>query len=423
MKDQAMRVGYLMQNGAPDLGSISGPQLHVCAVIEGLQARGHSVRTVALQHGRLGWSDDLKERLSWAKDGGGAGWFRLTESLLRRTQCELQLPFLGLFDSVHYARTCTELLRDYDVLYERHGYMGYGGLIAARRLGIPLVVELNGNILREIEVRCLKMSTVQRQIGHWITCWTLRAANHVVVVSEALKRMVTQDLGVPAERVSVVLNGVNAETFGRSYDGALVRERFQLGPRRIVAFVGSFEPWHGVDLLVSSFGRLRPILSTTQLVLVGDGEGRRSVERQIDELGLTGHVRLLGRLPQEEVAAILSVTHVVVAPYPYEQCDILGTPLKLMEYMAAGKAIVATSTPIHELIADEVTGLRVAPARADALAHGILRLLEDHELRSRLEANARCVGREYTWERTARRLDEILTVVVRHREKQSRAAA
>lgn len=399
-----------MQNGAPDLSAVSGPQLHVRAVIGGLQKLGHTVRTVAIQRGKLLWSDDL---MNWSippENGlSQARWFRFMESSLRRTQYELQLPFLGMFDSYRYAATCGGLLSHCDVLYERHGYMGYGGVIAARHLGIPLILELNGNILREIDLRGLEMSSIQRKIGHWITIRTLLAASHVVVVSEALKRVLTSDFRIPSERVSVVLNGVNLELFARGCNPGAVQDRFgitvEAGPT--IAFVGSFEPWHGVDLLVESFRAVQFRFPTSQLLLVGDGSQRNQVAKQVEAMGLEASVKLVGQLDQATVAAILGFSDIVVAPYPFDHGEIVGTPLKLMEYMAAGKGIVASTAPIHDLITDGVTGLRVRPASSEALAFGIMRLIEDKELRAKLGANARRQGREYSWDRVVEKLSDL----------------
>jgi glycosyltransferase involved in cell wall biosynthesis len=98
---------------------------------------------------------------------------------------------------------------------------------------------------------------------------------------------------------------------------------------------------------------------------------------------------------------------VLVAPYPFEYGDIVGTPLKIMEYMAAGKGIVASTAPLHEMIEHEVTGLRVAPADPKALADGINRLLEDDHLCNSLGENAGTCAKKYSWDQVALRLAEI----------------
>jgi len=406
--NSVLKIGYLMQHGAPDLNIISGPQLHVVAVISGLTKLGHRVRTVAFQGGKLGWSDDLQRWFPPQFGPTRAKWFRMIESPVRRTQYELQLPFVGFFDSLRYADACTHLLKDFDILYERYGYMGHGGVLAARRLGIPIIIELNGNIVKEIDEMGVQMSPTQRHLGRWITYQTLQGANRIIVVSEALKDTLTAEFGISSAKTSVVLNGTNVDLFSQPYDKREVRVNYNIGSGPIVAFVGIFQPWHGVDLLVSSYRQVHKRFPTSELVIIGDGQGRETVIAQLEDLGLTEHVKLLGRLPQDQVAAVLSLTDVAVAPYPFDHGDIVGTPLKIIEYMAAGKAIVASTAPIHEIIADGQTGLRVKPANAEALAQGICRLLEDESLRTRLAANARVQAQNYSWHRVVERLENII---------------
>ncbi len=407
-----MNVGYLMQNGAADLGTTSGPQLHVTAVIKGLERAGCRVRTVAIQQDTLQWSDDL---VTWAAPRFGFSsmtTYRLGESCTRRAQTELKAPFLGLFDSLRFADACTQMLRSCHVLYERHGYLGYGGAIAARRLGVPLVLEMNGNILREIEERGVAMSPTQRRIGRWITRRTLLAAAHVVVVADALKRELVTSLGLPPSRISVVQNGVNLELFSRRFDPIPIRARLGIGNGPTIVFVGSFQPWHGVDLLVAAFDLLRDRFPATQLVLVGEGDGRDTVIGRIRELGLERHVVMTGRLEQEEVAAVTGTADVLVAPYPSLRTDIVGTPLKLLEYMAAGGAIVASTAPLHDVVVEGITAVRVEPASAIALAAGIARLLADEPMRARLGAAAWRQAQRYSWDGVAEQLKVILSTVL-----------
>ena len=254
----------------------------------------------------------------------------------------------------------------------------------------------------------VRMSRTQKQIGRWTTIQTLKAADHVIVVSEALKKILISDLKIAEEKISVLLNGVDVETFTRSYDSDLVRREYNLQSGVTVTFVGSFQPWHGVDLLISAFKEVATRFPESQLVLVGDGSGRESAIKQIDRLMLGGQVKLLGHLQPAKVAAVLGASDLVVAPYPFVHGDIVGSPLKMMEYMAAGKAIVASTAPIHEIVIDGVSGIRVPPADPQALAQGIMRLIRDKALRCRLASQAAEQGRQYSWRRVVDTLNDIL---------------
>jgi hypothetical protein len=110
LSESAPRLGYVMQNGAPDLSRISGSQIHTLATIEGLQKRGYKVRTVAIQDDIIGWSDDLG---GWSQPRFGLSQrkgFRIFESGIRRIQTEFHLPFVGLFDSIRFADACVKQL-------------------------------------------------------------------------------------------------------------------------------------------------------------------------------------------------------------------------------------------------------------------------------------------------------------------------
>jgi glycosyltransferase involved in cell wall biosynthesis len=406
--ENMLRIGYLMQNGAVDLSQLSGPQLHIKAVIHGLQKRGHMVRTIAFQDRRLVWSDDLEHWWTASHGFSQSTWFRLIERPLRRFQYQFNLPYLGWFDSLRYADSCRQCLAGFDLLYERHGYMGYGGVIASRWMGIPLVIELNGNIIKEIDEIGVQMSDLQRSLGKWITHRTWRAASHLVLVSKALKESLVNNLGFQEESVSVVLNGVDIQIFTLEYDQQETRNRYCLGNGPLAVFVGSFQPWHGVNLLVESFSQVRAKVPNARLVLVGDGSGRDEVLEQISQMGIEGAVILTGQLPQKQVAAVLSAANILVAPYPLTHGEIVGTPLKLLEYMAAGKAIVASTAPIHEVIESGVTGLRVEASNSEALAEGMLRLINNEELCKKLGENARRKAVQcYSWDHTVDQLETI----------------
>ena len=141
-----------------------------------------------------------------------------------------------------------------------------------------------------------------------------------------------------------------------------------------------------------------------QLVMVGDGPGHRDIQESLTASGDIARVRLTGRMPQVDVAAVLACADVLAAPHAYAEGTIVGTPLKILEYMAAGRAIVASTAPIHELVQHGISGHRVAPGDGHALADGILALLEDDVLRGRYGREASRLAKTYSWASVAQRL-------------------
>ena len=421
----ALRIGYLSQTGSPDMSVISGPQLHVKAVIRGLQRRGHQIRAFMTQKAGAVWSDDVCCP-DWkpARNGfSGRRPFRLIESVVRRTQTELRLPYLNMFDSVRFSDGAYQALLDYHLIYERFGFMGYGGVLTAARLAVPLILEINGDIPKEMELFDVKMSGLQRKASMRITRLTLEAATGIVCVAASLKQRLIEVMGLNPRKIEVILNGADTELFAESHDLNAVREKYGLVPRPTVSFVGSFQPWHGVDLLLDSFQIVQAKMPAAQLLLIGDGRGRAEAERRVLAGKLSGAVRFMGRLQNSQVAEILSVTDVAVAPFPYVTTDIVGSPLKLFEYMAAGCPIVASCAPIHDVIEQDVTGLRVEPADASALAMAQIRLLSDADLRQRLSVKARAIAREqYSWDNTTKQLESFFQRVLTEHASQGHRA-
>ena len=134
-------------------------------------------------------------------------------------------------------------------------------------------------------------------------------------------------------------------------------------------------------------------------MLVGDGEEAPLVRGILQRAGCDGAVHLPGLVGREEVPAYLVVSDVLVSPHAAVR-NFIGSPIKLFEYMASGRAIVASRlAQIGEILRDEETALLVEPERSDTLADALTRLRHDPALRLRLGANAQNEARRlHSWE-------------------------
>src|SRR5512138_180156 len=162
-----MKIGYLMEAGVPDIrsGASPGPTVHVRRVIEELGRLGHHVRLLAALDHRLWESDNLTDFVPVTVPPIDKGVLRLAERGVRRMQHDLKLPYAALFESLRFALACRQELRDYDLLYERMGWFGYGGGLAARWLDVPFVLEVNGDPLTEMEMQGIKVPGSQRWLS------------------------------------------------------------------------------------------------------------------------------------------------------------------------------------------------------------------------------------------------------------------
>lgn len=401
-----------MQADSVDMSQTSGPQLHVKAVVEGFKRRGHLVRTVAIQQERTAtvWSDDLVQWHPAVFGPSMSPWFRAPESALRAIQSRLRLPFLRLFDSYRFSDACVSALAGYDVLYERFGLLSYGGLIAAKRLRLPLVYELNGDLVEEYRQLGIRLSTAQWAVIHFATSRMLAQADHVVTVSEPLRERVIRRWQVNPARVTCVANGADIELFAGAQVPEESRQPGLHNDESWIVFVGGFQPWHGIDLLVDAFNIVAQGKEGAKLVLIGDGPARPATEKQVTSLNLSDRVFFTGNIAHADVAALLKKSQVAVLNPRASAMARSLCPLKLFEYMAAGKAIVAPAIPeIAQYVTHTLNALLVPPDDELALAEALLQLLSDERLRTELGSNAKqqAVDR-HSWAHTVAELESIM---------------
>jgi glycosyltransferase involved in cell wall biosynthesis len=167
----------------------------------------------------------------------------------------------------------------------------------------------------------------------------------------------------------------------------------------VIGFVGLFYPWHGVRSLAEAFVSLHHCHPEMRLLLVGDGEERPHVEYLLRRGDAMESCLLTGSVRRDDVPRYLAAMDVAVACHA-DIPGFIGSPVKIFEYMAAGKAIVATRVgQIPEVVRDRDTGLLVAPDRPRELAHAIDTLFHDRPLRDRLaDCAAAEARRHHTWD-------------------------
>ncbi len=181
----------------------------------------------------------------------------------------------------------------------------------------------------------------------------------------------------------------------------------------VVGYAGHLYPWKGVDVLLEALAQLPGVAG----VIVGGLAGEPDLERtraRVRALGIEERVRMTGAVAPPDVAGLLAGMDVVVLPNTATHVSARYTsPLKLFEYMAAGRPIVASNLPaLREVLEDGHNALLVEPGDAGAMARAIARLVGDPGLRARLAATAWRDVQAYGWERRGERMEALLASVV-----------
>jgi glycosyltransferase involved in cell wall biosynthesis len=290
----------------------------------------------------------------------------------------------------------------FDAVYERYSLWSYAGVEFARRVGIPGLLEVNSRLAQE-------QATHRVLVDHEAAVATTRRAFHaasaVLCVSEVVANYVL-DFGVERECVHTMPNAVNPTKFAdcTTRPGALKSDGFTVG------FVGTLKPWHGVDRLIAAYARLWKRESDWRLRIVGDGPDRERLESIARALPsqIAASVEFVGMIPHTEVPSELAKFDVAVAPGV--SSEDYFSPMKIFEYMAAGRPIVAArvgQTPT--IIEHGITGLLYNPDDPVELARSILELRASPAKAARLGDAARQeVISRHTWDH---RRDSILQII------------
>jgi len=296
---------------------------------------------------------------------------------------------------------------------ERMSLFSTVGMDIAEALEVPLILEVNAILTDEAEsFRTLHLRDLATEIEHRV----FERADAILAVSRELKQGLVAR-GVPEQKVHIVPNGADAAFFELRHDAKATRSAIRLDGEFTVGFVGSLKPWHGVDLLLRAFARLTRVLSGARLLIVGTGPEEEKLQTLAVELGIAGAVHFRGAVEHREVAPLVGAMDVAVAPFR-SMAGFYFSPIKLFEYMAAERCIVASRLgQIESVIAHGEDGLLVAPDDETALFEALESLAALPHVRRALGEGARTKARaHFTWGHAADAVLDVVTEAVAQRK-------
>ncbi len=359
--------------------SRDGQSVHIRELIAALRARGHDV-------------------LEWALSSGEAGTEEPAPGLAARLLAVAPRALYEIGEHAYGPLVAGRLAaagraQGAEFLYERYALGNTAGLRAARALGIPLLLEVNSPLAHE---RAEHDTLVFRRWAARAERRLLQRADRVLCVTRVLADRLLAE-GVPRPRLAVVRNGVDLARWPQT----------PVEPREevVVGFTGFFRPWHGLEGLVEALadGALPP---RARLLLVGDGPSRAALEALAARRGVGGRVTITGAVPHAGIPEQVRRMDICVQP----AATAWASPLKLPEYMAAGRAIVAPDQPnLREVLAHGRDALLFPPGDRAAMTAAIARLCDDAPLRAALGAEARAtiVREKLTWDGVAERVEAL----------------
>jgi glycosyltransferase involved in cell wall biosynthesis len=359
------------------VGSRDGQSVHIEELVGALRQAGHEVLVVG---------PGLYDR---ARFGGESGVVARIRRYLPRAVSELAELAYNLPAYRRLDRACRSFHPD--IIYERYNLFYLAGMLLARRHGLPFYLEVNAPLVDErSRFGGLSLAGVARASERWV--W--RSADRVLTVTEVLKARVMRE-AIPEARVGVVHNGIVPERFARPTP--------RVGADAVVlGFVGFVRDWHGLDGVIAGMAAIQGP-PEIRLTVVGEGPARAGLQRQAALFGIANRVHFAGLADRASIPGLIGGFDIALQPRVVDY----ASPLKLFEYMAAARAIVAPDQAnIREILTDGETALLFDPRRKGAMWEAISRLIGNADLRRKLGEAARdtIAQRGYTWIGNAERI-------------------
>ncbi|MCC7445937.1 MAG: glycosyltransferase family 4 protein [Anaerolineae bacterium] len=290
-----------------------------------------------------------------------------------------------------------------DVILETHIAFSLAGKIASEQTGVPLVLDDVAPAWEEEQQYGVGLKEAARDIHRQVT----DRAKLLIAVNKTMRRNLIEE-GLPESKIITVENGIDSRVFRLGVDGQPRRRQYNIPDDAVViVFVGSFQHYHRVDLLLQAFAQIKTN-QHAHLLLIGEGLTSTDCKALAHSLGLMDRVTFTGNIPYQDVASYVAAGDIAIMPATNDY----GNPMKVYEYMAMGKPVIAPDQEtITELVTHNQTAYLFAKENVAAMAAALQTLSEDAALRRRLGSAASQLAAQHTWEKRAETIQRALEAV------------
>jgi len=293
--------------------------------------------------------------------------------------------------------------RRFDVIHAHH----FEGLLVARaaRFGraVPTVYDAHTMLMSELPYYRMGLPAgALRRIGAVLDGLIPRLADHTVCVTDVIRDRLVGDIGMDRQRVSVISNGVEVDHFDPARAGRQARRA-----GRTVIFTGNLASYQGIDLMLEAFAPVAAERADVRLVIATDS-AFGPYEALARELAIRDRIDIVSSPTFDDLPVLLAGADVAVNPRV--ECD--GIPVKLLNYMAAGRAVVSFDSSAPGVVHGK-TGWLAPAGNVTAFADGLRRVLDDPELAGRLGQAARTyVVNNVSWAIVAERCESLYRTMI-----------
>jgi len=297
-----------------------------------------------------------------------------------------------IFNHIPYAfkrmRLILKIFREekYNLIFVREDV--FDGLVAAyiikRKYKVLFVFQLPNPIEQywetyEAEPKSPKFLyyLVARFIG-FIATRLLHESDLILPISKWLKDHLIEQ-GIKGSKIMPVSSGVDIEAF-LNKEGKDIRKRYDLSNSKVIIYVGTLDKARGLKVLIQAFSKVKQKNEGVKLLVIGRGSDEQHLKRLATKLGIKNDVVFTGRVPQPEVPDFIASADIGVAPGPPLSFYKVGSPIKMFEYMAMAKPVVANEEIYEQKeVLEQSRGGILVPFTPEAFAKAIIELLDNPE--------------------------------------------
>jgi glycosyltransferase involved in cell wall biosynthesis len=389
-----MKILYItLENLSLHKGSV----VHIKEIVAGLQKLGHHVGLVGCSQNKFEEVDNFYNLLH-------------TPFLLLKFFNLKKQPYLisSIFLFFYLFKT---LLR-YDIIYARDYHTAIIAFLPRILFNKKLVLEMNGFASEE---EGLKGKSFFKNILVWaikkMEKLATRCSNEIVTVTPYMATHLVQSYGCEPQKIEVIGNGVNIKIFYPINDEALLldcRKRIKIAPGEIViTFVGNLSKTQGVEDIVKVAPSIIREIGNIKFLIIGDGMLKGDLEEEVKRLRLSEHFIFTGMIDYEEVPRYINISDICILLK--RKLKSGWSPIKLYEYMACGKPVVASRVEGLEFIEVEGAGRLIEPGDLNDLKEVLFDLLTFPEKRVDMGQRGLKIAQErFTWDSRASNIEKIL---------------
>ncbi len=387
-----MKILYLCSADLSGESGSLGSVRHIMEVSENLCRLGNSVKLIAPCYARYSHSTPVD-----------IVYVPIIKVRFLRTIIYEFLSAFYIFASLFFWKP--------DIVYWRQAYLTIFPVLLSRFSGKKIITEVNGLTIDEVESEPL--SFLRKKIILVFEKINYKLSNHMICVAPQIRKRILNHYNLPEDKVSVILNGVNAEKMP-AIETVEAKKKVGLDPKSlVVGFVGHFFPWDGIEHLIGAAQIITKEMEKVRFLIIGHGRWGDHLPDLAAHKGMSDYFIFTGKVPWEKLFYYVNSFDVATAPYSKAINFKSGrSSLKILEYFACKKPVVASRTDVIPEIVDLTKkgfGVTVEPENTKELATAILTLLQNSILRKQMGSGARdYVEQERSWMAVAQRTQTLM---------------